>query len=412
MQKSHFFVALAAVAIFASPSLAKGYKVIGVKDAGVIRGTVTYGKAQPGPFPAGQPGCGAKVENTNITVLNGRLANVVVFLKKVKKGKPFNKKLFKVLSDQQKCIFKPHITMVAEGGIITFRNGDPTMHNVNVSATTMGVSFNQGLAKKGDTMDKTFKKAGFTKMTCAAHSFMRAHIVVMDSPYYALTDGNGQFSLTGVPPGKYKLSVWHGQLSPEDKRPQVSVNGNAASKLKTSGLKIVLGKGGDVIVNASYEGGPLEGLTPPAVKGGDVAAPTPSKAGPAKVTKKTPAKVTKAAPAKAAPAKAAPAKAAPAKAAKAAPVKAAAAPAPQAAPVLTVQSHKGHGHAPTSHVKHHDKGIKPLANRNAVAALLMLIMVLGGLLTPLYGIFGMHDSPLTEIICKITSKIPFLSKKS
>ncbi len=38
---------------------------------------------------------------------------------------------------------------------------------------------------------------------------MSAYIVVAEHPYYALTDANGEFTLDDVPPGPYRLRLWH-----------------------------------------------------------------------------------------------------------------------------------------------------------------------------------------------------------
>lgn len=400
-----------ALALIASPAFAKGYKEMTVKNGSVIRGTITYGKAQPGPIAAGQPECGPQVDDPNVTVINGRLANAVVLLKGVKRGKPFLASQRNVLSDQRKCVFKPHVALVAEGGEITFRNSDPAMHNVKVSNPAMRLNFNEGLAKQGDTMTKKFPKAGKTSMACAAHSFMKAHIVVMDNPYYAVTDANGQFALTDVPPGSYKIEVWHGHLGLDA---VISLDGKE-KKQSPAGTKIKVGKNDDIVINAAYADGTLSGLTPPdpsKFSTGE-AAPAPKTEGKKEEPKKEDPK--KAEPKKEEPKKAEPKVEAPKK--ESAPAPAAQSGTPKVITKIVrvevpvpVKSDEASDHG--GHKKVDGKGIKPFDDRSALPKLLILLIIIGGVMTPLIGFYGVHDSPLRAMLCKVTEKIPFLNKKS
>jgi hypothetical protein len=38
---------------------------------------------------------------------------------------------------------------------------------------------------------------------------MLAFVVVVPTPYFAVTDATGAFEIKGVPAGKYTLVVWH-----------------------------------------------------------------------------------------------------------------------------------------------------------------------------------------------------------
>jgi hypothetical protein len=65
----------------------------------------------------------------------------------------------------------------------------------------------------------TFKKPEFLLLSCSVHSFMAAAgvLVLAEHRFYALTDSGGSFSLAGVPPGTYRLFVWHEVLQKADR---------------------------------------------------------------------------------------------------------------------------------------------------------------------------------------------------
>ena len=56
---------------------------------------------------------------------------------------------------------------------------------------------------------------------------MIAFIVVLDTPWFAVSDKAGAFTLNGLPPGTYTLGVWHEKLGSADFQVQVTA-GQAA----------------------------------------------------------------------------------------------------------------------------------------------------------------------------------------
>ena len=53
-------------------------------------------------------------------------------------------------------------------------------------------------------------KPGMVSFKCdAGHTWMSAYVYVFDHPYFAVTDGEGKFTIKDVPAGKYELEVWH-----------------------------------------------------------------------------------------------------------------------------------------------------------------------------------------------------------
>jgi plastocyanin len=107
--------------------------------------------------------------------------------------------------DQKGFRFVPHVTVVETGSTVRFLNNDNEPHNVYSPEGR----YNLGTWPTGDTRDHTFKKPGIYTQLCNVHPDMLAYVVVVDTPYFAVTDATGAFAIRDVPPGKYTLVAWH-----------------------------------------------------------------------------------------------------------------------------------------------------------------------------------------------------------
>lgn len=105
--------------------------------------------------------------------------------------------------------FVPRVLAVPAGSTVWFPNEDPILHNVfSVSGENR---FDLGLYRNGPGKSWTFKKPGVVRVFCNVHHSMVAYVAVLDSPYFALADAAGKFTLKGVPDGPGTLEVWHEQ---------------------------------------------------------------------------------------------------------------------------------------------------------------------------------------------------------
>ena len=132
--------------------------------------------------------------------------NTVVYLEGVEKGKrPTDLTL-----DNAKCLFVPHVAAVSLGAKVKIKNADALLHNTHGFQDRVTV-FNIALPTKDQVVDITsrIKKPGVIEVLCDAHTHMRAWVVVRDNPYVAVTDAEGRFRLTDVPPGRYRIVAWH-----------------------------------------------------------------------------------------------------------------------------------------------------------------------------------------------------------
>ena len=148
-------------------------------------------------------------------------ANAIVWVKQGPRAPgvpPMNAKM-----DQKGLVFLPRVLPVQKGAKVEFTNSDPVAHNV---FTVDGEKYDLGTWPQGQARAYTFTRTGVYRQLCRVHDDMLAYVVVVDTPWFAVSDKTGAFQLNGLPPGRYVLGVWHEKLSAADLT--VDVVGGAA----------------------------------------------------------------------------------------------------------------------------------------------------------------------------------------
>jgi len=115
-----------------------------------------------------------------------------------------------VVIDQRKMSFIPHVVAVQQGTTVEFLNSDPVGHNVywpSVSGNKK-LSHNLGTWPKGEKKPFQFNDLGVASLLCNVHPEMSGYVVVVPTPYFAVTDKDGNFEIKNVPAGKYTLKTW------------------------------------------------------------------------------------------------------------------------------------------------------------------------------------------------------------
>lgn len=206
---------VAAIALSASVCSAQ-YQVVAVTDGGTIRGTVKW----QGPAPHLVPSeinkdpqvCdpqGLKRRDLERLVIsaNGGVANTVVFLKDITKGKTMELPQTRQFLNQKNCRYEPHILLVPLNGTLQVKSSDPLLHTVHMSGAS---DYNLPFTFQGQVMNRVMNRDGMVSLRCnAGHVWMNSEMIVAPHPYYAVTDENGAFELTNVPPGDYEIVAWH-----------------------------------------------------------------------------------------------------------------------------------------------------------------------------------------------------------
>ena len=225
-------------------SPARAYQEVTVTDGGKITGKVTLKGGKPVPrgfnlvtFP--DPVYCGRISNGNgfrllkeFTVAEDHgVKDVVVMLMGIEKGKSFAFQSPQI--EARDCRFLPFVNVVRDNNKVSIVNMDPVMHDIQAYETSeLGprVLFNVPLPMnphhpKEAAMDANYHRhmvgepsvqtIHMTKgrrifvMQCGFHAYMETWGLAVDNPYYALTDESGQFTVSEIPPGTYKLVVWH-----------------------------------------------------------------------------------------------------------------------------------------------------------------------------------------------------------
>ena len=208
--------ALLVTAGLVAPAIA--YEVATVADAGVVAGVVKFTgpppKLEPLAVNKNRDVCGDR-KDSEALVLGPDLGvrGSVILVEGVARGK---KPSAEIVLDNNRCVFVSHVSAVMAGERARVKNSDAILHNTHGFLGKPTV-FNLALPNRDQMIDitKRLTRPGVVRVVCDAHPHMSAWMIVHDSPYYAVTDERGAFRIEGVPPGTYKVTLWHEGFRPK-----------------------------------------------------------------------------------------------------------------------------------------------------------------------------------------------------
>jgi plastocyanin len=109
--------------------------------------------------------------------------------------------------DQRNLAFEPHVLVVRVGTAVSFPNNDRVFHNV--FSFKDGKKFDLGMYPAGvKAKPVVFDKPGLSRIFCNIHPNMAAYVMAVDTPYYAMSNERGAFTLANVPAGTYTYHAW------------------------------------------------------------------------------------------------------------------------------------------------------------------------------------------------------------
>lgn len=142
---------------------------------------------------------------SGIVTLSGKpAAGIVVSIEGVQAGGVLEAAVYTI--DHKNMDFTPHILVVQAGTSVEFRNSDGMPCRI-YSVSPAGIFVlprQEAMATK-----LTFDRPGVIEIRCADHPHIRAFLIVKENPYFAVTDSEGRYRISNLPPGRYTLQVWY-----------------------------------------------------------------------------------------------------------------------------------------------------------------------------------------------------------
>jgi plastocyanin len=175
--------------------------------------------------------CGvADVPNESLLVGEGNgVANVFIYLRRAPKGYKADAIKDPVILDQKNCVFIPHTAMIRVGQPVLVKSSDAVEHNVHTfparnDSSNLLIKRNED---KGVALKYTKAESDPVEVKCDIHSWMSSYHLVLDHPFMAVTDKDGNFKIEGLPAGTHEFRVWHERGGVLEKEFKVEVKAGA-----------------------------------------------------------------------------------------------------------------------------------------------------------------------------------------
>jgi len=156
--------------------------------------------------------------------------DMVVFAEPLDQPVPDSQVTEPLLIAQQGKAFVPYISVIQRDAPVRFVNQDGITHHIYSISDNNRFSFRIAAGKSQQIIAGAGERDGLAAvaMGCNIHDWMSGYMLVLDTPYYAKTDGQGQVILTVADAGRYRVNIWHPQLQTPDHRmrQELSVTGD------------------------------------------------------------------------------------------------------------------------------------------------------------------------------------------
>lgn len=198
--------------LVAATSLALAYTEVPVPDGGTLTGVVRFtGKPAPTDLVSvsrSREVCDERKPSEALRLGPDKsVAGGVILVHGVTRGK---RNPFDVVLESRPCAFTPPVMATMAGARARVRNSDSILHSTRgvQGKTTV---FHVAIPGKEQEVDITRRltKPGVIRILAERDPHMRAWMVVHDSPYVTVTDERGVFRIEAIPPGSYRVTMWH-----------------------------------------------------------------------------------------------------------------------------------------------------------------------------------------------------------
>ncbi len=217
--RSNIFVPIC-IFIFVSGSVeAASYVVLedGVDNGGTVRGRIILDGSPPPPkmlmIDEDVEVCGGDRPSEELVVSDsGGLKNAVLSIDDIQSGKEWRLP-DEFVYDQKKCKFNPRVLLIRPKASGVVLNSDPVGHNFHtISSGIYNINKKMKAESRFTVAQNKIRRPGIVRAKCDIHSWMKGWWIVAKTPYTAVSDEDGNFSITDIPPGTYTLKIWHEKL--------------------------------------------------------------------------------------------------------------------------------------------------------------------------------------------------------
>ncbi len=242
MKRFFVFIFVAVQILILASSLAYAKKPVyiegDVKNGGSIKGKISFKGSAPPPVKIdlksknnpkfcldnADPNDKGELLLQHVEVNDEGLKDAVIFIEDIKQGKSWEKG--SVVIDFRDCKSHPKVGVVRKPGkfetkgLLVIKNHDEgVLHNpkgFSIGTTTRKFFFKKWLLNKGAQVDMTKSLKRLKKgrdshfyVECEQHLWMSVSSRVVWNPYYNVSEEDGSFEIDNIPPGKYRVMVWH-----------------------------------------------------------------------------------------------------------------------------------------------------------------------------------------------------------
>lgn len=222
MQRMPAVATLALAAVCLASIGVAAYEVTAVDNGGTLAGTVRHVGDPPPPrrvtVTKDVQVCGAEKTLPAVRLgPSGGLADVAVVVE-ASRGKAPVVPREPVVFDQRGCEYRPFVLAFPAGSVVRVLNPDGVLHNVHVVGRANGET-NRAMPRFQRQVDWRVEAPEWPiPVKCDVHPWMEAYWLSMRHPYYAVTDGDGRFSIGDLPAGDYTVDLWHPNLGRRKER--------------------------------------------------------------------------------------------------------------------------------------------------------------------------------------------------
>jgi plastocyanin len=124
--------------------------------------------------------------------------------------------------DQKGCQYIPHVLAFQVNQTLEIANDDQTSHNIHPLPKT-NREWNKSQPAGTPPISEKYDKPEFIPVKCNIHPWMHGNFAVLKNSHYAVTQGEGSFTLRSLPPGKYTITAWHESYG--DQTQEVTISG-------------------------------------------------------------------------------------------------------------------------------------------------------------------------------------------